>query len=49
MGHLVSTTALSFNSHESTVNIAKVPSGLYIYKVLFDGCGTITGKIQINN
>jgi hypothetical protein len=49
LGHLVSTTTLSFNSHESTVDIAKMQSGLYIYKVLFDGCGTITGKIQINN
>jgi Secretion system C-terminal sorting domain len=33
----------------TSINIAHIATGLYIYKVQWVGCGTITGKIQINN
>jgi DNA-binding beta-propeller fold protein YncE len=30
-----------------TISIADLPTGVYTYKVVFDACGTIFGKINI--
>jgi Secretion system C-terminal sorting domain len=48
LGHKVLSKVLSISSHEAIVDVSNVPSGLYIYKVMFDGCGAYSGKLLIN-
>jgi hypothetical protein len=49
MGKLVSSSVLSYSSHDATINVSNMASGMYIYKAKLDGCGVVTGKIQINH
>jgi Secretion system C-terminal sorting domain len=49
MGKLVSSSVLLYSSHDATINVSNMASGMYIYKAKLDGCGVVTGKIQINH
>jgi hypothetical protein len=47
VGHQVASQVLSNLSNEATLSVAHLPEGLYIYKVVFDGCNMYSGKLKV--
>jgi hypothetical protein len=47
-GKLVRTQLLPSEAKGVQLDLAKLPRGLYIYKIKFQSCASTSGKLQLN-